>query len=279
MVQCNFTKTKINLFIFHKTKTKSSYISKDLIVPYLYRFRYDENDAALMNRMNSLPITKLYKPKNLEATMQEFQLLSDCAIIKLARLQSWFIPNFYPFTFPGQLRGGPGTGPPPILDQVSAGNKSKDLLRLFIRTEGVTEIPRNILLIDTETGVKTFLPECVLRPTAQFFYCNVLPRTFSVALDLDFGSDTDQSSDSDNGSDDSDDDITFNVNPSGADNGQLNNTVPVGTNPQVASLNPRTLANLQSQFRFTPGLDGLGKALTFYLFHCFSFKFSLLQVL
>ena len=213
-----------------------------------------------MTRINGLPTTKLFKPRNLEATMQELKHLSDVAIIKLARLQCWFIPGYYPFTFPGQLRGGPGTGPPPILEQVSAGNKSLNLLRHFIRVEGVTEIPRNIILIDTELGVKRFLPESVLFPTAQFFYCNVLPQTFSVSLDLDFGSDTDQTSDNDD--DDDDDDILFNLDPRSSNNDDLDDTVRVGVNPSVTSLNPQTLTNLRRDFRFTPGSDGLGIVIT-----------------
>ena len=107
-----------------------------------FRFRYDEDDA----NQNNLPITKLYKPKNLDATMQELRLLSDVAIMKLAQLQSWYIPGFYPWVFPGNVRGGRGTGPPPILSQVSAGSDSSRKLRQFIRSEGTTKSPRNIVL-------------------------------------------------------------------------------------------------------------------------------------
>ena len=195
--------------------------------------------------------------------MRELKMLSDCAIVKLARLQNWYIPGFYPFTFPGQLRGGPGTGPPPILSQVSAGNNSTKLLKLFIRTEGVTEIPRNILLIDTDTGVRRFLPECVLQPAARFFHFNVLPSTFSVSLSLNSGSDTDQASDRD-ANDDEDEEIVFDEDPNGAaidDDGDDDDTIPVGINPPVASLNPGTFANLQRDVRFTPGSDGLGNIL------------------
>ena len=227
------------------------------LIDCILRFKYDENDAI----QNSLPITKLFKPKNLDATMQELKLLSDVAIMKLARLQCWFVPGYYPWTFPGQMRGGPGTGPPPILSQVSAGSNSVRQLRQFIRSEGTTEIPRNIVLIDTDTGMKRFLPESVLTPMAFFTYV-VQPTTLSVTISTDSASDTDQGDDAHDGDDsDHDDEITINTNASGDAGGgaDLDDTIEMGVNPPISSLDPQILANLQREVRFSPGSDELGK--------------------
>ena len=215
-----------------------------------------EADDAL----RSSPITKLYKPRNLEATMRELKHLSDMAIIRLAKLQSWYLPNFYPFVFPGQLRGGPGTGPPPILSQVSAGDQSTRLLRQFIQSEGTTEVPRNILIVDNETGKKRLLPESILTPVPFAFTHTVNPTTFSVSLSHGSASDTgtDQA-DTDHGDDGNDEDITFNVNPNRDGSDNLDDTIQVGENLPVTSLHPETLANLRAEFRFDPGSDDLGK--------------------
>ena len=213
----------------------------------------------------SSPVTKLCKPRNLEATMQELRFLSDMAIIKLARLQSWYIPGYYPFVFPGQIRGGPGTGPPPILGQVSAGAQSSQLLKQFIRKEGVIDIPRNILIVDTDTGMRRLLPEVILTPIAHQFNHTVNPTTFSVSLSHGCASDTgtDQA-DTDHGDeeDDNDEEIVFDENPIRGVSDDLDDTVQMGENPAVTSLNPQTLANLQADSRFAPGSDELGMNFT-----------------
>ena len=197
--------------------------------------------------------------------MRELLFLSDMAIVKLARLQAWYLPGYYPFVFPGHLRGGRGTGPPPILSQ-TAGNQSAQLLRQFIRSEGVTEIPRNIVLIDTDTGMRRLLPESILMPPALTFAHTVNPTTFSVSLTHGSASDTTGTDQGDTGQSDNagsnDDEITFNANPirdGRGDQDDLDDTIQIGVNPAVASLDPQTMANLQACSRFAPGSDGLGK--------------------
>ena len=92
--------------------------------------------------------------------------LCDVDIIGLCRDQSWYIPGFYPFVFPGNVRSGPD-GTPEVLVECTAGKQSKKMLQVFLSVEGETKLPKSIILLHPD-GSRSFLPENVLQPVHIF---------------------------------------------------------------------------------------------------------------
>ena len=198
------------------------------------RFKYDPNISLDQS------VTFLTKPKNLETTLQTLSLLSDVDIVKMARLQDWWIPQLYPFVFPGKLRSG-HQGLPPVLKNCTAENNSTKLLQLFLRVEGRTNLPRIIVLIH-EDGSRSLLPEAVLTPPVQSFNYDVNPSVFTVSAGIEGQSDqtsTDQTAD-DTG-----------------DNDDINDGV-VARNPSRPRSQAAAVLDLNNERRFYPGIDGYG---------------------
>ena len=80
---------------------------------------------------------------------------------------------------------------------------------------------------------------------------------------MDSASDTDNGDGNTDAADDldgSDDEISMNTNRNGdsGDNVDLDDTIEMGVNLPVASLDPQTLENLQREIRFSSGSDDLG---------------------
>ena len=145
-------------------------------------------------------MTILTKPRNLQSTMQTLMLLPDVDIVRLARDQGWWIPQYYPFIFPGHARSGPRELPP-VLTNCTANDKSLKLLKLFVKVEGRCDLPRNIVLVH-ENLSRSFLPETVLTPPAHTFNYEILPSVFSRVSGNQDQSDQSSSSVDQNQSDD-----------------------------------------------------------------------------
>ena len=197
-------------------------------------------------------MTILTKPKNLQSTMQTLMLLPDVDIVRLARDQGWWIPQFYPFIFPGQFRAG-HRGLPPVLSNCTAHDQSLKLLKLFVRVEGRCDLPRNIVLVHEDLS-RSFLPEAVLTPPAHIFNFQILPSVFSVVFGNQDQSDQSSSSVDQNQSDDDDDD-----NPgAGSQDNDSDGGGVVSQQPSRPQSQARAVMDLSNQARFYPGTDGYG---------------------
>ena len=219
------------------------------------RFKYDERRIA----EDQIPVTILTKPKNMEKSLPILMMLSDVDLIKLCQTQSWWIPNIYPFVFPGSgVRTG-SQGLPPILKACTANKESKHLLKLLINVEGKALLPRNIVIVH-EDGSKSFIPESMLVPLTQF-NTEVLPSVISVTIGGNLASSGQSSSsdvpdlsddDDDNNDNDEDNDAEQDANNLDGDDA----IVMENRRPPTSQL--RHVLALQSDPRFSPGLDGYG---------------------
>ena len=231
---------------------------------YFTRFAVRDNDVS-----NAVILTK---PHNLNETLKTLKLLPDVEIVKLCRLQSWWLQNYYPFTFPGQMRQG-NLGAPAILKRCTAYNgrdrEAQRLLRRYVSCFGATSLPRSVIIV-LENGTRSHIPEEALTPTIQFNY-QILPNDFLVtpAADSsgDDSSDDDSSntttahivptqilsSDDDGSNDDNDDDDDDD------DDAMQIGLQPCDNDDYLTQLTQEAREMLVAEFRYEPGSDRQGQ--------------------
>lgn len=108
----------------------------------------------------------LRRPPNYNQTAAILSQLTITDKIRLCRLNSWAIPGLWPLVFPGNLRQRRQT--PLILTEMTAGGESTNILRSLLRSEAQVELPKQIILIDEASNIKSVLPTPVLTPGTAF---------------------------------------------------------------------------------------------------------------
>ena len=89
----------------------------------------------------------------------------------MCQLNNWAIPKLWPLVFPGQLRqrGQSGEGRiPPILQEMTAGNKSTDILRELLRCSHQVSLPKQIILKDDSANIESRIQTDILTPGNSF---------------------------------------------------------------------------------------------------------------
>ena len=94
------------------------------------RFQYD----PAIHNLNEYCI--LRRPANYNRQLEILSKLTLPDQIEMCQLNNWAIPKLWPLVFPGQLRQRGRSGEsriPPILEEMTAGRKSTDILRELLR--------------------------------------------------------------------------------------------------------------------------------------------------
>ena len=99
--------------------------------------------------------------------MKSLQRLADVDIVRICQLQQWYLPGYWPLTWPGQVRCG-RQGLHEVIKQCTAyGVTSTKRLKQLMDVFGEIVLPKNIMLIH-ENGDKSFIREDLLTPNHQF---------------------------------------------------------------------------------------------------------------
>ena len=129
------------------------------------RFLYDPST----HNLNDYCV--LRRPPNYNRVLAILSKLTLPDQIEMCQLNNWSIPKLWPLVFPGQLRQSGRAGEsriPPILREMTAGNKSTDILRQLLRCSPQVSLPRQIILIDESANIQSVLPTGVLTPNNSF---------------------------------------------------------------------------------------------------------------
>ena len=108
----------------------------------------------------------LRRPPNYNQTAAILSQLTIKDKIRLCRLNSWAIPGLWPLVFPGNFRQRGQT--PLILTEMTAAGESTNILRSLLRSEAQVQLPKQIILIDEASNIKSVLPTSVLTPGTAF---------------------------------------------------------------------------------------------------------------
>ena len=97
----------------------------------------------------------------------------------MCRLNSWAIPGLWPLVFPGRLRRGHQI--PIILTEMTAAGASLNILRSLLRIDAEVALPKQIIIIDEASHIKSVLPTQVLTPGVSFV-TNIVGDQLMVSL-------------------------------------------------------------------------------------------------
>ena len=108
----------------------------------------------------------LRRPPNYNQIAVILSQLTIMDKIKMCRLNSWAIPGLWPLVFPGNLRQRRQT--PVILTEMTAAGESTSILNGLLRSEARVDLPKQIILIDEASHIKSVLPTQLLTPGTSF---------------------------------------------------------------------------------------------------------------
>ena len=118
----------------------------------------------------------LRRPENYQVTKQILEQLEIPQRVQMCRINNWSMPGVWPIVFPG--RGG--SGPPPILAEMTAFDQSTTILQTLLREDSTVLLPRQVIVVDQNNDIQSVMPAQVLTPGSAFS-CQVVGDQIRVS--------------------------------------------------------------------------------------------------
>ena len=124
------------------------------------RFQYD----PATHNLNEYCV--LRRPANYNRQLAILSKLTLPDQIEMCQLNNWAIPKLWPLVFPGQHRQRGRI--PLILREMTAGNRSTDILRELLRCSPQVCLPKQIILMDDSADIQSVLQTGIITPGNTF---------------------------------------------------------------------------------------------------------------